>query len=169
MKDRPLEIVLNPMHAADLGGTVALDDDDGSGKVPQISIDLQNLLPIPGGSAAKPKADGAFTIEAVAASRYRLIVNGPGVFAKSVWLGNTEITDGILDLTAGSPGPLRIQLSTKTATITGTLPPGTSAIVISQDGSPGSYGVAVDSTGHFHAKGIPPGKYRLCQTIPGVS
>jgi len=76
---------------------------------------------------------------------------------------------GILDLTAGSPGPLRIQLSTKTATITGTLPPGTSAIVISQDGSPGSYGVAVDSTGHFHAKGIPPGKYRLCQTIPGVS
>lgn len=170
VKDRPVEVVLNPVHASELNGTVVMVDDDGSGKqIPfeTISVQLQNLLPIAGGGSTNAKADGTFSMESVVASRYRVRVAGPGVFAKSIWFGNTEITDGILDLSAGASQPLRVLLSTKTGNIVGTMQPGVSAIVLPQDDLQGSYGVAADATGNFHARGIPPGKYRLCITLPG--
>jgi Carboxypeptidase regulatory-like domain len=170
VKDRPVEVVLTPVHNLDVTGTVTLDD-NSSGKpvaLSQVRIALDDELPIGFAGHVQVSADGTFTLKGLAASRYRLMVNGAGIFAKSVWLGNADVTGGTIDLTSGAPQNLRIVVSTNTGTITGSVPQGDSVIAWAEGYRSMTYGGRADGSGHYMVSGVAPGTYSVCIARVGL-
>ncbi|MBI1897065.1 MAG: carboxypeptidase regulatory-like domain-containing protein [Acidobacteria bacterium] len=117
--------------------------------------------------------DGSpFIVEGVNRERYRAGVSAlPGsMYVKTIRMGSQEITDGIVDLTAGAGGPLEIILSDKAARVTGTVmgeeqKPAAAATVVLVPGGRGQQDLyktaAADENGAFTIEGIAPGDYKL--------
>jgi len=169
VKDQPVETVLELTHGVDLQGTVEVESGNSSTN-PVSFKDLflqlapQNL-PMLGSPGVQVNEDGTFTIKSAMPGRVRLYLSGPGVFVKSAWLGNTEITDRVFDVAAGE---LRIVVSTNLATISGTAPPGQMVYVARIDaGGMNGMGMEADGSGHFSLSNLAPGKYRVVAGTPG--
>ena len=175
---RPVQTTVSLHPAVDLNGTIRIEDPSGTSQLTprMISVQVTPEYPAMGvdfGRLQNPvKDDGTFTEKSVFAGPaiLRVIVRGGGAngFMKSAWLGNTEVIDGKLDLSAGAPGDLTIVVSTNTATVQGTAPAGMAIALAAAGGSasrPGQrYFAQADPTGQFKVQGLPPGKYRIAAT-----
>jgi hypothetical protein len=163
--DRPAAAVLELRHAIDVNGTVEIENNSNSAvSSPNLQIRLVSQYS-PGGSTAVAKVndDGSFTIKSALPTPSLLRVNGPNLFVKSAWMGTTDVTNALVDLSSGMAGPLRIVLSTNTATIRGTAPAGQTVGAQFADDRGGVFNrfSNVDQSGQFTIKGLAPGKYRL--------
>jgi hypothetical protein len=161
--DRPLEAALTLAHGVDLAGTVTIEDNRSTNKIPltQIQIQLQPDPPLPiGQDPAQVKEDGTFVLKSVAAARWKLIVFGPQLYLKSAWLGNTDVTHTSFEVSNAAES-LRLVLSTALGTITGTAPAGEMVYAVADDPSQGMRTVQADPTGHYTMPQVPPGRYRV--------
>ncbi len=175
VKDRPIETVLDLKPGISVSGVVTLEDGNAANKIQLNQVRVQFIPDRFGGGIRSPSAaataDGSFTLDSVASWRWRLGVNGPGVFVKSAYLGPVDVTHDAFDFPTGASGDLRIVLGTNMATISGTAPAGQMIYATYLDsGNFNSFGRAaqVDATGHFSIQQIIPGKYRLTSAAPGV-
>jgi len=121
--------------------------------------------------------DGKFTLSGVFPDASNLSVTGlpDGFYVKSILLGDRDVLESGLDLTSGSAaGPLRIVLSGKVGTVSGT--------VTAADGKPAAGATVVlipksekrrtqsrfykftttNPSGQFTLKNVDPGEYRVC-------
>ena len=168
-----LELVIRePME---LSGVVRMEPDE------QASLRGLRLTLTPAGGLASGRAsarmeeDAGFRVPGLIPDNYRLSVYGlpEGTYLKSARLGNQEVLESGVDLTAGvAPGPLQLTLSSRAAAISG--------VVIDDDQQPAA-GVTVtlvpesdrwsqthlfktagtDQNGAFRLSGIAPGEYKL--------
>ena len=162
--ERPVEVALELRRGAEISGTVQIESNQNARPLTnsQIQITLQ-----PGGSsygAPPPPAqvhdDGSFTLKGIVPGMWRLSANAQQGFLKTAWLGSADVTNALTDLSAG--GALRIVISTNTATIRGTAPPGENIILQETDGPfRGGRGIQVDQSGQYRFEGLAPGKYRM--------
>jgi len=170
VKDRPLDLVIELRPAIDLGGTMEVEGNPTNGfALNQVTIQLTpegRQMQSP--RQVQAKNDGTFTIQGIVPGHWRLQVFSPLAFVKSARLGAQEVTDGLLDLSAGAPGPLHIVMSTNMGTIQGTAPPGYTVMAqeIRGDQALGARGAEADASGRFSIPNLAPGKYRLTATIP---
>jgi uncharacterized protein (DUF2141 family) len=173
--DKPLEISLQLHRAVDLSGTLEIERGTNNATNPvtpaQINIQLTSdnqfgPPPLP----VQANADGSFTIKSVLPGQWRIRLIAPSAFLKSAWLGNDDITNRLLDLTSGSAAPLRILVSTNTASIRGTATAGQmafSARIEDNSSFQGWSAAQVDPSGQFSFQGLAPGKYRIAVGEPG--
>lgn len=168
--DRAVEANLELHSALDLTGAIEFE---GDRKFPLSQITLQ-LTPAEPGPVppvqTRARDDGTFTIASLLPSAWRVHMYAQSAFIKSMWLGNQELKERILDISSGAAGPLRIVLSTKTASIRGAGPPGESIYAATGgDELPfqQQYQVVINQSGEFMFSGLAPGKYRLYMAGPG--
>lgn len=166
--NKPIEVTLPLQRAADISGTIQIEHANSATKQitpSQIHIQLTSEAQLGGRPAVgQPNDDGSFIIKSVLPGEWRVRVQGPPVFIKSATLGGDDVTNRPLDLTTGSASPLRIVVSTNTATIRGTAPGGQMVYAAPIDGDDpflGFRGAPVDSNGQFTLQGLAPGKYRV--------
>jgi Carboxypeptidase regulatory-like domain len=165
--DKPIEISLSLHRGVDVSGTVEIERNDNTTNqiIPgQISIQLTSdyqFGPLP--SPVQVGDDRSFTIKSVPPGEWRIRLTTPSAFVKSAWVGSEDVTHGALDLTSGSVSPLRILISTNTATIRGTAPDSQLVFAIPTDagGPPQMRSGQIDSSGQFTIPGLTPGKYRV--------
>jgi hypothetical protein len=174
--DKPLEISLQLHRAVDLSGTLEIErgtNNAATSPVTPAQINIQLTSDNQFGPPPPPvqaNADGSFTIKSVLPGQWRIRLMAPSAFLKSAWLGSDDITNRLLDLTAGSAAPLRILVSTNMASIRGTAPPGQMVFAARIEGDSSFQGLSaaqVDSSGQFSFQSLAPGKYRLAVGEPG--
>jgi hypothetical protein len=172
VKDQPVETVVQLTRGVDVNGTLSVESSDSDHPVAlnQFRVSLNPELPVPYGVLpAEVKEDGSFTIKSVIPARWRVMAFGGPGFLKSAWLGSADVTHSAFEIAAGSE-PLRIVMSTKMATITGTAPAGAVVYVASASDDPQSGWTAAapaDAMGHYTFNSIAPGKYRVGIPSPG--
>ena len=165
VKDQPVNTVIELQRGIDIHGTVELESGPNSAQVQLSQIRILLVSDYPqfiSGNGAAVKQDGSFTLNSLVPVLWRIYVDGPSVFAKSVWFGTKELKGRTLDLSNGLPGALKIVLSANTATIRGTAPPGTTVAYRNED-APFLSGQPrlVDQSGRFQIVGLAPGRYRV--------
>jgi hypothetical protein len=161
--DRPLDVSLELRPAIDIPGTIEIEGEK-TGQPMQMNLQLvpadQIGLPPPN---TQTQADGTFLIKSVLPSTWRLNVYGPA-FVKGMWMNGQELKDRVLDTSSGA-GPLRVVVSTKTATLRGTGTPGQMVQAIPVGDADGGMmfrrGAVVGAQGEFTMPGLAPGRYRL--------
>lgn len=166
--DKPLEVSL-PLHGTiNISGTIDIErgtDTNRQITPSQIWLQLASVdNPAPAPMPVEVKDDGTFTIENVLPGEWWIHANGPGLYVKSVWLASDEVTHRPLDLTSGAAPPLRIIVSTNTATIRGTAPLGQSVFAERIDDDDPQHirmGAQVDANGQFTMPNLAPGRYRV--------
>ena len=168
--DKPLDLAIELKHAIDLSGKIEIENSGNStNKLTPNQVNIQ-LVPqyqfgMPG-SGSQMNDDGTFTLKNVLPAPWRLQLNSIG-FIKAAWLGSVDVTNAPLDLSSGAVGVLRIVISTKTASIGGSAPPGEQiyAMRIDPDAPPSnsnwSSGAQADQNGQYKFAALAPGKYRL--------
>ena len=144
--DKPVEISLPLYRAVDLSGTLEIEGGGNNTtnplKLSQINIQVTSENQFgPPPPPARVNDDGTFTLKSVLPGEWRLMVMAPSAFMKSAWLGSDDVTGRALDLTSGSAAPLRILVSTNTASIKGTAPPGQMVFSARLDQTPFMQGV----------------------------
>jgi hypothetical protein len=122
------------------------------------------------------KEDGAFQLDDVGADRYTFAVNGlpEGFYLKSVRSANLDVLADGLEITAGSPAPLDVVVSSKAGQVSGTvLDPrtqkpaaGITVVLIPQekdrrDRESFYRSATTDAAGGFTFKSLTPGEYRV--------
>jgi hypothetical protein len=164
--DRPMEISLPVYRAVDLAGTVDIEQGSGTNAKPrQIMVQLtsENQFGGPPGPA-RVNDDGTFMLKSVLPGEWKLSVNAPGAFLKGVWFGGDDITGRHLNLAGGAAAPLRLLVSTNTASVKGTAPAGQMVFAVQmEEPQVGQVGSAVqaDASGQFAMQGLAPGRYRI--------
>jgi hypothetical protein len=170
VKDRPVEMVLTLSHGVDITGSVSVEGAQPNTTIPltQLRVQLESDVPLPmlGGEQTQVKEDGTFVLKSVPLGRWKLMVFGPQVYLKSAWLGTTDVTHTVFDVSAGTEA-LRIVVSANMGGISGTAPAG-EMVYAATDVQGGGRLVLVDQTGHFTLPQIPPGKYRVGAVDPGL-
>lgn len=120
-------------------------------------------------------AEGKFSVRGVAPDSYRVSVLGltPEAYLKAVRAGDSELNDGILDLTGGAaPGTLTLVVSKNGASVEGEVLdaerrplPAAQVLLAPEEGKRQSthlFKVAsTDQNGRYSMKGIVPGSYKL--------
>lgn len=167
--DKPIKLSLQVNSAVNISGTVEIErNNTATNQVTLSQIGIQ-LTPIHQFGFPPPptqvKEDGSFTVKSVLPGDWRIRLFAPSAFLKSTWFGNTDVTNKPLDLTSGAAAPLRIVVSTNTATIRGMAPAGQMVFVgrIEEDNAEqqGWSSAQIDSNGQFTLPGLAPGKYRI--------
>jgi carboxypeptidase family protein len=162
---KPLEISLPFHRGVDVSGTVEIEHSDNAANritPEQVGIQLTPEFPfVPFPSPVQAGEDRSFTIKSVFPGEWRIRLTAPSAFVKSAWLGTEDVTHGILDLTSGSAPPLRILVSSNTATIRGTAPDSQMVFATPLDAPGPTPSGRTDSSGQFTITGLAPGKYRV--------
>ncbi len=170
-----VEVALRP--AVDLNGTIEIVGGGGANRPTpdQVGVDLVVEYPNFFREAGnQTKEDGSFTIKSAFPGPTRIKITAfrrcgvhcteDAAFLKSAWLGDAELTDGLLDLSSGARGNLRIVVSTDFAAIQGTAP-AFAVVTASAEDSRGfsiyEVNALADQNGQFKLEGLVPGKYRL--------
>jgi hypothetical protein len=170
VSDKPVDVSLQLRRAMDISGRVEIEQSGNNNIADQITPGQLNIQLTSDSEFGGPPAptqvndDGSFTIKSVLPGEWRIRLLAPFAFVKSAWLGNDDVTGRPLDLTSGSAAPLRIVVSTNTATIKGTAPAGQMVACDSFDESEsmgGRRATHVDSNGQFTFQHLVPGKYRI--------
>jgi hypothetical protein len=174
VSDKPVDLTLELKHAMELSGKVEIESTGNPNvKIMPNQINLQ-LMPqgqmfLPG-SQTQVSDDGTFTMKGVLPAPWRLHGNVPFGFVKAVWIGSTDVTNVPMDLSGGAAGPLKVVVSTNTATIRGSAPAGQMVMAqrIDQDMRfQGNMAATTDQNGQYTFGGLAPGKYRLMLTDAG--
>jgi hypothetical protein len=163
----PIDLTLAP--APSVSGSISIEGDT---KVPMNNMHVA-VNPLGGWSMMGPppqadvQSDGTFTLNSVTPGRWRLNVNGPPGYVKSVKQGDQDVTPWNLEI-GSLTVQLKVVLGTKFAQLEVALaagPAGTetvSAIIFSADGDPQyQQNIGLNSQGPFKLN-VPPGKYRAC-------
>jgi hypothetical protein len=163
--EKPIEVSLPVNRAVDVSGTVEMErasNATNSITLSQLSLQLtaENQFGGPP-PPAKVNNDGTFTFKSVLPGEWRIRTFQRGAFLKSAWLGGDDVTNKVMDLTSGAAAPLRIVVSTNTATIRGTAPPGQMVYYFDEARMQGFNASQSDQSGQFNLQGLAPGKYRL--------
>jgi len=169
-----VEVALRP--AVDLNGTIEIVGPDGANRVTPDQVGVELVVEYPNffRETGESKDDGSFTIESAFPGPTRIKVSAVqrcgvhcaknAVFLKSAWFGGAELTDGLLDLSSGARGDLRIVVSTDFAAIQGTAP-AFAVVTASAEDSRGfsmyEVNAPADQNGQFKLEDLVPGKYRL--------
>ncbi len=164
--DKPVDVVLALRNGVDVPGRIEIEGSNASNPVPlnAVMVILNPELPTFYGGSGQPqstKEDSSFTIKSAFPGPSRLTVNAPMAYLKYASLGGTELIDGKLDLSSGAQGELRILISTNTAAVHGTAPPGSMVFVAAVQQTSTSMSVMTDQSGQFKIEGLAPGKYRI--------
>jgi hypothetical protein len=175
--DKPIEVEVALVPAVDPKGTIEIVGGGGANRVMpeeigvELVVEYPNFFPRAGTQA---KDDGSFSIKSAFPGPARIKVNAfqrcgvhcaeNAAFLKSAWLGGSELTDGLLDLSSGARGDLRIVVSTDFAAIQGTAP-AFAVVTASAEDSRGfsmdQVKVSADQNGKFKLERLVPGKYRV--------
>jgi hypothetical protein len=167
--DKPIELSLQLHRAVDISGTVEIERSNNAAEplTPgQIDIQLTSENQFgPGPTPTQVNDDGTFSIKSVLPGEWRIRLDGPAAFAKSVRLGADDVTNQPLDLTSGAAGPIHIIVSNNTASIRGTAPAARMLFAARIDDDDFTFrwqqSAQVDSSGQFVLPGLAPGKYRI--------
>jgi hypothetical protein len=129
---------------------------------PDLEIEMQPAdFDLGAAPAARPDAEGRFTLKNVFALRYRLRVRGlpEGGYLRSVKLGGRSIDEDEMDVAPGAQ--LELTISLAGAQVEGTAGPGATVVLIPESRRESRYvtGTA-DEKGVFTLKGIAPGRYQ---------
>jgi 5-hydroxyisourate hydrolase-like protein (transthyretin family) len=167
------EVRLEDSDAADLSGVRVL----AVGPATVILGSAEGSTSFGTRAEAKVAGDGKFTLSGVFPDASNLSVTGlpDGFYVRAIQLGDRDVLESGLDLTSGPPaGPLRIVLSGKAGTVSGT--------VTAADGKPAAGATVVliprsekrrtqsrfykftttNPSGQFTLKNVDPGEYRAC-------
>ena len=167
------EVRLEDSDAADLSGVRVL----AVGPATVILGSAEGATSFGTRAEAKVAGDGKFTLSGVFPDASNLSVTGlpDGFYVRAIQLGDRDVLESGLDLTSGPPaGPLRIVLSGKAGTVSGT--------VTAADGKPAAGATVVliprsekrrtqsrfykftttNPSGQFTLKNVDPGEYRAC-------
>jgi hypothetical protein len=174
VSDKSVDVVLELKHAMELSGKVEIESTGNPNiKIMPNQINLQlNAQPqmfFPG-SQTQVNDDGTFTMKGVLPGPWLLHANVPFGYMKAVWMGSTDVTAAPMDLSGGAAGPLKIVVSTNTATIRGSAPAGQMVMVQRSDlvgPFRGNMATTTDQNGQYTFGGLAPGKYRLMLTDAG--
>ena len=166
--DKPVKVSLQIHSAVNISGTVEIErNNNPTNQITPREIGIRltavNQFGFPP-PPAQANEDGSFTIKSVLPGEWRIQLTAPNAFVKSAWFGATDVTNRPLDLTSGAAAPLRIVVSTNTATIRGTAPAGQMVFLnrIDEDNlQQGWSSTPVDSNGQFALPSLVPGKYRV--------
>jgi hypothetical protein len=179
--DAPIEVEVELRPALNLNGTIEIAGGGGGGpnRVTPDQVSVELVVEYPNffrgvGNGAEATNDGSFTIDSAFPGLARIKVSAiqrcgvscarNAVFLKSAWLGGAELTDGLLDLSSGARGDLRIVISTDFAAIQGTAP-ALAVVTASAEDSRGfiifELNAPADQNGQFKFEDLAPGKYRL--------
>jgi hypothetical protein len=166
--DKPLDVVLELHHGFNLTGKVEIESSGNHANKLVMNQIFVQLIPsrqfgMPG-AGAQVAEDGTFTLEDVLPAPWHLQVNAPNSFVKSISFGGADVTNAPIDLSSGSAAPLKIVVSTNTATISGSAPAAMTVMAQRLDDDPNrrqNHGAGVDQNGQYKLAGLPPGKYRL--------
>jgi hypothetical protein len=177
--DTPIEVEVALRSPVDLNGTVEIVSVGGGGgdRVTPDQVGVELVAEHPNffrSGASQVKDDGSFTIKSAFPGPARIKIRAfqrcgvqcarDGAFLKSAWLGGAELTDGLLDLSSGAGGNLRIVVSTDFAAIKGTAP-AFAVVTASEEDSRGfstsELNASADQNGQFKFEDLVPGKYRL--------
>jgi hypothetical protein len=166
VKDSPVETTIELRPAIDISGTVEIETTGANKLLPgQLQIQLTPAYQI--GLGFRPTQvgdDGNFILKSVIPAQWRLFLNGPSAFMKSARMGSDDVTQVPIDLSSGAAGPLRIVMSTNTATIRGSAPAGQMVFLENIDAEMqfrGNRGIQADQSGQYKMEGLAPGKYRV--------
>jgi hypothetical protein len=165
--DKPIEISL-PLHrGVDVSGRIEIErGDNTTNQITPGQIGIQLTSEYQFGRPPSPAQvgdDGSFTIKSVLPGEWRIRLTATSAFVRSAWLGAEDVTHGALDLTSGSAPPLRILVSSNTATVRGTARDSqlVVAALIDAGGPSLVQSGQTDSSGQFAITGLAPGKYRV--------
>lgn len=167
--DQDAEITLAMGAGQEVTGAVKLEE----GTAPPVPVQVI-LVPAehPAYGYAQTEKDGSFHLYQLAPERYRVLVDLPqGTYVKYEGIGGRELSDDVVDLSSGSPGPIEIVLSSKGAELSGIVrnakgnaisnalvalwkPPGAR---FTHTGFPQQ--ANTDQAGSFTLRAIPPGEY----------
>jgi hypothetical protein len=179
--DAPIEVEVELRPAVNLNGTIEIVGGGGGGpnRVTPGQVGVQLVVEYPNffrgaGNGAEATNDGSFTIKSAFPGPARIKISAfqrcgvhcakDAAFLKSAWLGGAELTDGLLDLSSGARGDLRIVVSTDFAAIQGTAPAlavVTASVEDSSGFSMNELNASADQNGQFKFEDLVPGKYRL--------
>lgn len=175
VKTSPVKALLQVRPDIEINGSVVFENPSAANNPPLNGIQAVLTPDYPVGflpgllAPAKVKEDGTFQLASVFPGLVRLQVSAPHAFVKSAWIGDTELIDGKIDISAVTSGALRIILSSNTATIHGTASAGTTVALTTTAPSlfESKRSVRADQNGQFTFEGLAPGKYRLMTESPG--
>lgn len=171
------DLEIRPEHPLNITGRLRIEG-TASAKPSNIVVALGAKLGFSQGSG-NVHDDGTFSVRDVPRDIYAVdLQNIPGMFVKSIRLGNADISETGLDLTnASGDAEIAIVLSARAATVEGRVvnekgEPAAHAMValIAADSASGSSekrnrwprgGAGSDTAGHFEINDVVPGSYRL--------
>jgi Carboxypeptidase regulatory-like domain len=179
--DTPIEAEVALRPPVDLNGTIEIVGGGGGNRVTPDQVGVELVAESPNffrraanGAGNDAKADGSFTVRSAFPGPARIKIRAfqrcgvhcarNAVFLKSAWLGAAELPDGLLDLSSGAGGNLRIVVSTDFASIQGTAP-AFAVVTASAEDSRGfsmyELNASANQNGQFKFEDLVPGKYRL--------
>ncbi len=160
--------------ANDLNGTLRAEAGaDIKGKSMRVFLQPDGgLLASTNNGPAEVKDDGTFQVKQVQPEHYRVNVFPlpDSAYVKSVRFGDTETSNGSIDLTKGAGGEIAITIAGDGGQVDGAVQnekqePVTSASVVlvpdQRDDAFSYKTTTVDQNGHFTIRGIKPGSYKL--------
>ena len=157
-----LQVMLIP--GADVSGSVKLDDAPYS---ENLSIALQTMGALGVDYNAQLKA-GAFTLRSVLPALYRVTVqNIPKGYVKAIRFAGRDLVHRELDLTAGGGGTLEIVLSSKPASVSGTVrnsdgdPLADVTVNAWSKDDPEIRTTRTDASGRFTIRNLAPGEFHV--------
>jgi protocatechuate 3,4-dioxygenase beta subunit len=182
------DLVLPLVPRPEITGTITLEDGDiatrlkpaqntpgvaGPGSsVGRFALNLIATENVPAGvPPAEVKEDGTFRFNAVGTTKYALFVALPqGTYLKSARFAGQDVTNALIDTTSGTGGTLDLVLSSKAATVTGSVqnekgePLAGMMVTLwpkAPDASPtgGSHLGFTDQSGAFKFQSLAPGDY----------
>ena len=167
------EVRLEDSDAADLSGVRVL----AVGPATVILGSAEGSTSFGTRAEAKVAGDGKFTLSGVFPDASNLSVTGlpDGFYVRAIQLGDRDVLESGLDLTSGPPaGPLRIVLSGKAGTVSGTVTAadgkpaaGTTVVLIPRSEKRRTQSrfykfTTTNPSGQFTLKNVDPGEYRAC-------
>ncbi len=161
------DILLNMYPAVEVKGHLKIEGP--AARPPQTyTVVLAGPPPRRESSSSPVAKDGTFTIKQVPPGEWILNINpaSPGLFEKSVLLGDKDFLFKRVEIPPGLDAPLNIVLSINTATVEGEVDSKRAGILLTPVGmwhtmSRFYYSAITDATGKFKLTGIAPGKYKI--------
>ena len=152
-------------------GTIELEGDPSKTPIESLRVRLTPLDAEFSGSwpEARVEKDGTFSLSGVVAGRWCLNVENVKGYVKSLLVGGQEVRGCAFSVFPGAGGAMRAVVSTKLASVEGTVSgmtsqqPNTLLILVSEepDAQAGPRSVRVGADGRFSMTGIEPGHYHL--------